>query len=149
MTIDQDTYIKERVDDQLSWYESKSSTNKNMYRRLAILEMSIALCIPFLTSYIDDLHPTLKYAVGILGVSIGLIAGLNTLMKYQENWVEYRTTAENLKQEKYLFMTKTGEYGKSDAFQRFVLRIEGILSKENSQWGNYIVAPEDAHEEQM
>ena len=47
----------------------------------------------------------IKIIIGIIGVSIALIAGIMNLYKFHENWVSYRTTAEILKHEKYLFLT--------------------------------------------
>ena len=61
-------------------------------------------------------------------------------MKFQEKWSEYRTTSETLKHEKYLYETKSGPYDneRTDNFKSFVVRIENLISKENSSWSQYI-----------
>jgi len=56
------------------------------------------------------------------------------LYQFQENWTAYRSTCESLKQEKYLFLTKTEPYNGSDPFPLFVQRVESILSKERTAW---------------
>jgi hypothetical protein len=43
-------------------------------------------------------------------VAVAAIAGLITLIKFQENWTEYRTVSETLKFEKFLFLSKAGPY---------------------------------------
>ena len=51
-------------------------------------------------------NPGLGVAVGIIGVIITLCAGLTHFCQFQERWIEYRSTAEGLKKEKFLFVTK-------------------------------------------
>lgn len=90
--------------------------------------------IPFLVNDIATDASPLKLVVGSMGVCIAVISGLVSLYSFQENWIEYRTTAESLKHEKYLFLTKSPPYGSEDNFHMFVDRIESLISKENSAW---------------
>lgn len=84
--------------------------------------------------------PTIKNIIlGILGSLIAILSGLSGLLKFQEKWTEYRTTAETLKHEKILFLTKTGPYNEEDdPFKLLVTRTENLVSKENSAWSQYI-----------
>ena len=56
------------------------------------------------------------------------------LFQYQELWTGYRTTCEALKQEKYLFLTRTEPYDEIEPFPLFVQRIENLISTEHSNW---------------
>jgi hypothetical protein len=76
----------------------------------------------------------LKLLTGAMGVAIALIAGLVTLYKFQENWVEYRATAETLKHEKYLYLTQSAPYDGNNAFHLLVATAESAMSKENADW---------------
>jgi Protein of unknown function (DUF4231) len=57
--------------------------------------MAAAATVPFLSGFTS--HPSIGAAVGIIGIIITLCAGLTYLCQFQEQWVEYRTTAEALK----------------------------------------------------
>ena len=52
--------------------------------------------------------------------------------------MEYRTTAESLKKEKYLFQTRVDPYHEGDAFYTLVQRIEAMVSKETTNWAQYM-----------
>jgi hypothetical protein len=82
----------------------------------------------------------LKIVIGILGLVVAVIAGVLALYQFQENWTAYRATCESLKQEKYLFLTKTEPYNGNDAFPLFVDRVEGLMAKERVAWTKNIRA---------
>ena len=102
----EEEYLQTRVLDQIKWYDKKSAMNKKWYLRMKITEVIMALFIPFLTGYITDKTIGLKIIVGVIGIIVAAVAGLITLIKFQENWIEYRTVAESLKLEKFLFLSK-------------------------------------------
>jgi hypothetical protein len=131
--VNPDDYIKDRVDGQIEWYNRKSGTNQRWFRWLRIVEIIAAASIPLLVGYADSISE-FKVAVGILGLLIAVIAGILGLYQFQENWAGYRTTCEALKQEKYLFLTKTQPYDQGDSFALFVQRAENLISKENANW---------------
>jgi len=136
--MDETAYIQERLDDQINWYSQKSKTSQNWFKTLRVIEILAAATIPFLAGYVTDTEPMLKVIIGLLGVVIAFVAGFIYLSKFQEIWIEYRTTSETLKHHKYLFLTKSSPYDAEDAFQALVLTVEALISKENSNWNNYI-----------
>ncbi len=133
--MNEDTYLKNRVDDQIDWLDNKSSFNQKSYKRSRLVIIALSVMIPFLTGYIDEFGLPLKIAVGLSGVIIAFLEGFVNLSKHQENWVQYRAAAEALKQEKMIYLTKSGTYAGSEApFQAFVENIESILASENKIW---------------
>jgi len=102
-----------------------------------MVEIIAAASIPLLVGYADSMVE-LKVVVGILGLLVAVIAGLLGLYQFQENWSGYRTTCEGLKQEKYLFLTKTQPYDQGDSFSLFVQRVENVISKEHLTWSQYM-----------
>ncbi len=132
----EEEYISDRLNDQIDWYSKKSQTNQKWFKGLRLLEIVAAAVIPFLAG-IGTKLPYYSVIIGALGVIIAVSAGLSALYKYHENWIEYRTTSETLKHEKYVFQTKCSPYNGEDAFSRLVQRVEGLISKENSQWSRY------------
>jgi hypothetical protein len=131
--MNEDEYIKTRVDGQIDWYNRKSEANQRWFRVLRIVEIVAAASIPLLAGYADTLAP-IKLVVGSLGLLVAVIAGVLGLYQFQELWTGYRTTCEALKQEKYLFITKTEPYDELEPFPLFVQRIENLISKEHSSW---------------
>jgi hypothetical protein len=73
-------------------------------------------------------------AAGALGVIVALLSALDGLLKSQQLWLEYRTTAETLKHQKFLYLTRTEPYDQGDAFHVLVQNVENIISSQNSRW---------------
>ena len=129
----EEEYLSERLDNQLNWFDTKSVVNQKHHKRIQLIEIVFAAAIPFIAG-LGEFIPHYQIIVGLLGVAIAVSAGVAALNKYQENWITYRTTAEMLKREKYLYLTKCSPYDEGDAFCHLVERVEGLLSNENSQW---------------
>ena len=108
--MNEEKYIKERVQNQIDWYSKKSALNKKLHLWFRGLIIVFSATIPFLTGLIEDKSKSLTIIVGVLGVLIAVLTSLTALMKFQEKWSEYRTTSETLKHEKYLYETKSGPY---------------------------------------
>lgn len=132
----EEKYLSERVDGQIDWFSKESSKNQKYYKRLRILEIVMAGLITLFAGHIESSNPFFKWFIGILGLAITLVAGILSLYKFQENWIEYRSTAETLKQEKYFFVTRTAPYDGTLRLSEFVNRIEQVISKENANWVN-------------
>jgi len=109
-----------------------------MFKRLQLVTIVTAACIPFLTGYLSSEAICLKYIVGALGVLVVILTGINNVYKFQENWIAYRSTCESLKHEKYLYTTGTKPYDGSGSFNLLVQRVEMLISKENSSWAELI-----------
>ncbi|MEM0993553.1 MAG: DUF4231 domain-containing protein [Bacteroidota bacterium] len=138
--MDQATYIKERVDGQINWFSNKSSKSKKNYITFRVIVIVLSVSIPFATGYVDEenIGKYIALAIGAAGVLIAALEGIESLLKYQENWVQYRVAAEALQREKMLFHTKAGNYSSSTApFRDFVVRVEQILGDENNRWQEY------------
>ena len=134
--MNEDKYLNNRLEDQLKWYSNKSQANQKWYKRLRLTEIISASLIPFLAGMKDTI-PYSAWVIGSLGIVIAVSVAAGSLYKFQENWIQYRTTAETLKHEKYLYVTKSPPYNEENAFIQLVQRIESLISKENTQWSRY------------
>lgn len=137
MNITEESYITDRLENQISWYDEKSSNCQKKYKCLKIIEISSAALIPILSTQSSTLLYLITI-VSLLGALIVVIEGLINLGKYHENWIEYRGICETLRQEKYMYLTRTGIYNISSnaAFGLLVERVESVISKENVNWAN-------------
>ncbi len=135
-------YISSRIDQQIKWYDDKSSWNQKRYKFLKTLIIFFSVSIPFLTGLIGEGHPDLnfwlKIAVGAFGIIIAASEGILSLQKYQDNWMEYRNASETLQREKLLFLTQSGPYREHPNLQHLVERIESFTANENKNWMQYI-----------
>ena len=131
--MNEEEYLKNRLDDQINWYDRKSSQNQKTYKRLQFILIISAASVPFISGYVDNLS-YLQYLLGGIGVLIAAVTGLLSLYKFQEIWTTYRTTCESLRREKFLYLTKTDPYIEKNAFNLLVQRVEALLAKENSSW---------------
>jgi hypothetical protein len=138
-------YVRGRLDDQIVWYDQKSQWNQKWFKRLRMLEILFAMSIPFLVSEITNDTNVLKVIVGAMAVCVAVLSGLVTLYKFQENWIEYRTVAETLKHEKFLYLTKSAPYDEEDSFHALVERVEGLISRENTTWARITSEKEKHH----
>jgi len=129
-----DDYMSKRLDEQIEWYDKNSSRAQSWFKRLRILEIALAVSIPFLVGYISDETPAMRFTVGLTGVVVAIISGMLTLNRYQENWIEYRTTCESLRHHKFTFLAKAGPYSGDGAFRTLVENVERLISQENTKW---------------
>lgn len=136
--MDIQKYFEERVEDQVKYYSKKGRVNKEYYQLFKVSQLIAAALLPFFTAFISD-YTSVKYIVALLGTMVTILEGVLAIGKYHEKWIAYRSTAETLKQEKFMFLMKAGSYTERNAALQFVNRIELILSKENSGWQQMIV----------
>jgi hypothetical protein len=135
-------YLTERLEKQINWYNDNSTFNKKFYQLLKTLEIILAAITPFVVAFVDNDTNCLKIIAGLMSIVIGIVASILIAFKFQEKWIQYRTTCENLRHEKYLFITKSGIYTDNTNFNVFVERVEFIISKENSDWTQIVIPNE-------
>ena len=130
-------YVEDRYVDQVNWYDGKARENQTKYRRLQWVLIILAAMTPALIEL--DLNELIGKGFGHLAtVTAGVVAILTAAMKtfkYQENWINYRTTCEALRREKYYLDGAIGEY-KNTANKEalFIERAEGLMARENTLW---------------
>jgi hypothetical protein len=120
----------ERLEDQARWYSRKSRQNARFYKWLKAVTIISAACVPALTTRLWSA----PYA-GALGVIIVVAEGLQQLNQFHANWLAYRSTAEALKREKYLYLAQAGPYASvPNPLPLLAERVEGLVSQENAKW---------------
>ena len=119
-----------RLEHEISWYDGKSTHNRKWFQRLKISEIVVAAIIPFLAGIKAPAIIT-----GIAGVFVVISEGLQQLFQFQNYWTSYRSTCENLKHEKYLWLAKAGPYtDEGNADKILADRIESLISQEHAKW---------------
>lgn len=146
--MDESEYLENRLDDQINWYDRKSTKNQKNFKRFQLIIILSAAAIPLLSGYLGQQETStyLPYIIGVLGFLVAIITALLGLYKFQETWTAYRTTCESLQHEKYLYLTKTNPYSGKNAFNLLVQRVEMLISKENSSWAEIMQKTEEQNE---
>lgn len=125
-----------RLEDQIGWYDDKSTHCQKWYKGLKFVQISLAVLIPVLS----HLDPAIaKWATSIAGALIAVLEGMQHMNQYSTLWVTYRSTAERLKHEKFLFLSAAGPYRALTEPERLIQlaeRVEEHVSTEHANWFN-------------
>ncbi|HEX6876484.1 MAG TPA: DUF4231 domain-containing protein [Nocardioidaceae bacterium] len=119
----------ERLEDQIRWYDWKSGTSQRWYKRLKLIELAVAASLPVVAGADSPV-----YVTGSLAAVIVVLEGAQHLYQLQEHWITYRSTAEALKHERYLYVAQAGPYLGADRSRQLAERIEGLISQEHAKW---------------
>ena len=119
-----------RLEDQIDWYDKKSSYNQRRFKILKISQIIAGALIPFASSVGAP-----AAVAGGLGVLIVIFEGLQSLSQHQQSWISYRSTWQKLTQEKYLWLAKAGPYESAPNPDAVMAeRIEALMSSEITNW---------------
>lgn len=119
-----------RLEDQIAWYDAKSQHNQRWFKALKICQIVVAAAIPVAAAASAPV-----WLMGGGGALIVVLEGLQQLEQYQQNWTTYRSTSEQLKHEKFLFLGRAGPYAaQSHAETLLAERVEGLVSQEHAGW---------------
>jgi hypothetical protein len=121
--------VWERLGDQLDWYERKSANSQRRYLTLKLLELAVAAALPV----VAGIHSPV-WVTGGLAAVIVFLEGTQHLYQFQEHWIAYRSTAEALKHERFLYLARAGPYAGEDRHRQLAERIERLVSKELTKW---------------
>jgi hypothetical protein len=119
----------ERLEDQIRWYDRKSADNQRRYKWLKLLELAVAAALPV----VAGIHSPV-WVTGGLAAVIVVLESVQHLYQFQEHWITYRSTAEALKHERYLYLAKAGPYVGEDRHRQLAERLEGLISQEHAKW---------------
>lgn len=142
--MNEEEYLSKRLEDQINWYDGKSIWHQKWLKRLQVYQIVAASLIPILVYYVNNNSTTMRPLVAIIGASIAIASGIIGLYKFQENWLDYRTTCESLRHEKFLYLTCSEPYNIENAFSLLVNRVETLISKENTNWAQYMRKTDNA-----
>lgn len=118
-----------RLDDELAWYDAKSVGAQHAYKRVKLAQIVAAAAVAVLATL--DVSNAWIAALGALLV---VLEGVQQLYQWQTNWVLYRSTAEALKHERFLYLSHAGPYATRNRRRVLAERVEGLVSQEHAKW---------------
>jgi len=126
----------ERLENQISWYDSKSVFNQKRYKQIKFAQLLISASIGIIGALRLSIDPAYIISVlSILGIVITTLESVSHLNQYQNNWMTYRSTCEALRHEKELYNSKAGAYtGSLEPWVMLSERVESLVSTEHAKW---------------
>lgn len=129
--------VIDRLEDQIKWYDKESAHSKRMFKRMKTGTMAISVSIPLGAAFATRYPVYMGVITGVMGASIALLEGLQQLNQYHQNWITFRSTAEALKHEKFLFLSTAGPYAAAENPRALLAeRIESLVSQEHAKWAS-------------
>lgn len=133
-------YIKDRVEDQMLWYEKKAYSAKRRSLNLQIIQLVCLFMIPmFLLG--SDYFGISKYTSSLVASGLAIYSALATMvsnvLKLDTKWEQYRFVSEQLKRELMAYKMDVGEYHdlpQEIKEKAFVEKVEQIAGSELSRW---------------
>lgn len=138
-------YIEARLEDQIKYYSKASKRYKRLYMFFKVTEITFAASIPVVLAISELVGSSgnapliLRGIAAALGAGVAILSGVQSVGKYQENWMAYRTTCETLRHEEFFYETSCGPYNHpANRVCLLVQRVEQLISTENTNWQRYM-----------
>ncbi len=111
-------YIKTRLDDQLSYFDSSAIRNQKSYKTLKRVQIVCNILTTMTIALAFAVPADYKIAMGILALVLSTVV-LATYQweefeSYGAKWEKFRLVAERLKSEKHMFLNGVGLYSAGD-----------------------------------
>jgi ABC-type transport system involved in Fe-S cluster assembly fused permease/ATPase subunit len=133
-------YMENRFKDQLKWYEKQAKSSMNKFYSCQAVIIFFGALIPIINVLPTGEPNMIKVLSATFGGMIIVATGVLQLTKAYENWINYRSTAEQLKQEYHLFELKAEDYSdektpSKDSKERlFVEKVESLIRLEGKKY---------------
>jgi Protein of unknown function (DUF4231) len=131
-------FLELRWLDQVTWMEAKASKAQRFYYRLRLVTIVGAVVVPALVALNTlDGWPGDAAQIGawIVSLVVAVSAAVEGFFQFGQRWRNYRSTAERLKTEGWLYLELAGPYAAvdgshKDAYRTFVSRVEELIQKD-------------------
>jgi Protein of unknown function (DUF4231) len=131
-------FLELRWLDQVIWMEAKASKSQRFYYRLRLTTIVGAVVVPALVALNTlDGWPGDAAQIGswIVSLVVAVSAAVEGFFQFGQRWRNYRSTAERLKTEGWLYLELAGPYAApggshNDMYRTFVSRVEELVQKD-------------------
>jgi hypothetical protein len=124
-------YIAERLNAEISYYNKSATKAKGRYLQMRAVTVIGGALVPVL---VNVNLPYVDIVTTALSLIVVLFVSLETVYKYREQWTNYRSAEQNLRNEYFTFTARSGVYAQltdAAAFTLFVNRVEQAIEAEN------------------
>lgn len=145
---DFDNYLKERVEDQLQYFNSSAIKNQKAYKRLKMIAITCNILTTMTIALAFTVPDSWKVYMGIVALVLStLVLATYQLEEFQSfgaKWEKFRLVTEQLKSEKYLYLNNAGPYvyeNNEENRKHFVETIEGTIRGTDIAYFSLMVEP--------
>lgn len=131
-----EAYLHQRLEDQIGYYEKKSSRNKRTYYALSIAAIAANAMIPVVSVFLPSATIP-KLIITLLSAVAAMVSSILILFNARELWAKYRLNASRLQALRHQYYTRSGIFAGMDeeqAFQQLVALCEQQMQEENTSW---------------
>lgn len=131
-SVSPEEYISERVNNAIDWYDKTANKTKSYYLWMRATTVIGGALVPVLVNINIE---NMNYVTTTISLVVVLLVSLESVYHYREQWTNYRSTEQFLRNEYFLFTSQGGIYASLDpkgAYKHFVDRVEEVISSENS-----------------
>jgi hypothetical protein len=131
-------FLELRWLDQVTWMEARAAKAQRFYYRLRLVTIVGAVVVPALVA-LNTLNgwpgDAAQIGAWIVSLVVAVSAAVEGFFQFGHRWRNYRSTAERLKTEGWLYLELAGPYAvvdgsHKDAYPTFVSRVEELIQKD-------------------
>ncbi|WP_158675567.1 DUF4231 domain-containing protein [Nocardia stercoris] len=121
--------VWKRLNDQIAWFSRSSRQAQRAYKSVKTVQVVVGAVVTVLAALSAPAPVTASVSALVV-----IAEGVQQVFQWHTNWLTYRSTAEALKHEKFLYLAESDPYAGTDRRQLLARRIENLLAQENVQW---------------
>lgn len=148
-----ESYMAERVDSQVENFDQLARRNQRIYSvlRMTTITCNVLTALAIALTLAAPARFKLYVGLGALVLSMIVLAThqIQEFNKFGAKWQKFRTVAEQIKSEKFLFLNDAGTYraGDTDSKKRaFIESVEGIIQGTDKSYFALMMEPGEEHE---
>ncbi len=131
-SLEPEEYIAERINESIAWYDKQANKHKKGYLRMQAVTVIGGALVPVL---VNISFPYVNIITTVISLMVVLLVSLESVYHFREQWTNYRSTEQNLRNEYFLFTTRSGSYMDlkgENAYNLLVSRVEELIGLENA-----------------
>ncbi|MEV5649177.1 DUF4231 domain-containing protein [Nocardia sp. NPDC052254] len=126
---DREDPVLRRLHDQLDWYRHKSRSAQTAYKRVKFGQIAVGAIIPVIAA-----AGVAGWITATVAAAVVVAEGAQQLFQWHTHWLLYRSAAEELKHEDFLYSIQSGPYAGDDRRMILAERVEAVTNKEHTAW---------------
>jgi hypothetical protein len=123
--------VWQRLEDQLQWYRTSSHRAQRAYKLVKPGQIAVGAVVPVLAA-----TGAPGWVTAVVAATVVVAEGAQQLFQWQSNWLLYRSTSEELKRERFLYLAGAGPYTGDDRRRVLAERVEAVLAEEHRSWAS-------------
>lgn len=115
----------------IAWYDNHAKRGMAWYRALKLVQLVVAAAVPVGASL-----SAARALLAVLGAVIVVVEGVQQLFHFHDNWINYRSTCEALREEQRLYEAAAGPYTDGRRDELLAERTRDVIAQERARWAS-------------